>query len=284
LSARVSNLPELPDPRKIVTPLDADAFERELKELELFNQFQDVIYGICFGFDLGVHRPITATYTPPNHRSAIEHSSAVTRHIAKELAAGQISGPFERDDLERRIGYFRTSPLGAIPKGEDDIRVINDLSFGDPEHLSVNNEINPDNFQSEWGGFADMVLITTEAPAGSQGATLDVDAAFRRCPVRPDQQQYFVIQWEGLFYVDHCVAFGGASACGVFGRVADAFAAICRCRGYSPVKKWVDDFAFIRSPIAGVSLSGEVARFTYSRGQPNPTNLVTSLFPFIETF
>jgi hypothetical protein len=193
----------------------------------------------------------------------MEHSDAVDRHISKELEAGQISGPFELHDLQQRIGNFRTSPLGAIPKGDDDIRVIHDLSFGEPEHPSVNDDINPDAFPSDWGSFSDEVIIVTDAAPGSQGATLDVDAAFRRCPVRPDQQQYFVIQWRGKFYVDHCVAFGGASACGVFGRVADAFAAICRRRGYGPVKKWVDDFAFIRSPVPAQSL-GDDPQFTYS--------------------
>jgi hypothetical protein len=246
----------------VVTPLQADAWERKLRELDLFNTFQDVPYGIRHGFDLGVRQPILHTYTPPNHRSATDNPLAIDQHLEKELAAGQISGPFEKDDLERLIGPFRTSPLGAIPKGEDDVRVINDFSFGDADHPAVNDEINPDEFQSEWGSYADMVLIATDAAPGSQGATLDVDAAFRRCPVRPDQQQHFVIHWRGQFHVDHCVAFGGASACGVFGRVADAFAAICRKRGYSPVKKWVDDFAFIRSPVP--RHPGDPPQFRYS--------------------
>jgi hypothetical protein len=211
---------------------------------------------------MGVHRPITRTYTPPNHKSALDNAPAIDRHIAKEISERRISGPFEEKELERRIGYFRTSPLGAIPKGTDDVRVIQDLSFGDEDHPSVNDEINPKLFESEWSSFGEAVIVTTEASPRAQGATMDVDAAFRRCPVRPDQQKYFVIQWRGKFYIDHCVAFGGASACGVFGRVADAFAAICRRRGYGPLLKWVDDFAFIREA-QGTSSSTGHPQFSY---------------------
>jgi hypothetical protein len=242
----------------VVSPLRADEFECELKNLDLFNQFYDVPDGIRFGFDMGISRPIKHTYTPRNHRSATENPAAIDLYITSELAEGRISGPFEQDDLEHRIGCFRTSPLGAVPKG-DGFRVIQDLSFGDAKHPSVNDEIDSDNFPSEWGFFADMVLMATEAPPGAQAATLDVDAAFRRCPVRPEQQNHFVIQWQGQFYVDHCVAFGGASACGVFGRVADAFIAICRRLNYAPVKKWVDDFAFIRGAIDAYQLDDLIA-------------------------
>jgi hypothetical protein len=51
---------------------------------------------------------------------------------------------------------------------------------------------------------------------------------------------------EGVFYLDHCVPFGGKSVCGVFSWVANAFVVICNKRGLGPSKKWVDDFVFLR--------------------------------------
>jgi hypothetical protein len=249
MDAPVLNRPVLSplDPCKVVTPLQADAWERELCEIDLFNTFQDVPYGIRYGFDLGVWQPILHTYTPPNHCLATDNPVAINLHLEKELTAGQISGPFEKDNLKQHIGPFCTLPLGAIPKGEDDVRVILDFLYGDADHPAINDKINPNDFQLEWGSYADMVLIATNVPPGLQGATMDVDAAFCQCPVRPDQQQYFVIQWKGRFYVSHCVAFGGV---------------ICRKRGYSPVKKWVDDFVFIRSPLHG--RPGTPCAFQYS--------------------
>jgi hypothetical protein len=240
-------LDRMHDPRRIVTPLLADKWERELKYHGLYMDYHDVPTSIRNGFDMGVHHPINHTYISTNHKSALDNPDTVDMYIHAELAAGRYSGPFLPSECQHQIGHFRTSPLGAIPKG-DTFRIIQDFSFSSNEMPSVNSDINSDDFPCDWGSFAEMATLVTQAPAGAQGATLDVDAAFRRCPVRPDQQNHFVIQWQGLCYINHCVAFGGASACGVFGRVADAFIAIARCRGFAPCIKWVDDFVFLRFP------------------------------------
>jgi hypothetical protein len=150
--------------------------------------------------------------------------------------------------LEASIGFFRSSPLGTVPKSDNSSRLIQDFSFANAQHPSVNSSIDSNDFPCKWGSFAEMADLVIAAPPGSLGATLDVDSAFRRCPVRPDQQHHFVVQWKGQCYVDHCVAFGGASSGGIFGRVVDAFIAICRRRGFAPCLKWVDDFIFINYP------------------------------------
>jgi hypothetical protein len=237
----------MPDPRKVITPLLADEWERVLKQHNLYMQFYNVPDGIQNGFDMGVHHPISTTYISPNHKSALDNPHAVDAYIQIELGAGRYSGPFTPDMCQTLIGNFRTSPLGAIPKG-DAFRIIQDFSFESSDMPSVNSDIDSDLFPCEWGSFLQMADLVTHAPRGSEGATLDVDAAFRRCPVRANQQNYFVVHWQGRCYIDHCVAFGGASACGIFGRIADAFVAICRQQGFSPCIKWVDDFVFLRSP------------------------------------
>jgi hypothetical protein len=237
----------MPDRRKLVTPLLADEWERVLRYHGLCAEFGDVPNSIRHGFDMGVRHPITFTYISPNHKSALDNVDAVNQYILTELEAGRYSGPFSPDDCQAQIGNFRTSPLGAIPKG-DKFRIIQDFSFASSDMPSVNSDIDSDDFPCDWGSFTEMARLVTQAPSGAEGATLDVDAAFRRCPVRPDQQNYFVVHWQGLCYIDHCVAFGGASACGVFGCIADAFIAICRKRDLGPCIKWVDDFVFLRFP------------------------------------
>ena len=94
-----------------------------------------------------------------------------------------------------------------------------------------------------------MVLEVMNAPPNTQAAALDVDSAFRCCPIRPSQQPHFVIQWQGLCYIDHAAPFGAVSSGGVFGRIADATKAILQHHGIGPCKKWVDDFVFIRKPV-----------------------------------
>jgi hypothetical protein len=217
------------------------------------------------GFDMGVHTPPLVTYTPPNHKSATDYPDHVLSHIHKELSLRRYSGPFSRSRLQHLIGPFRTSPLGTVPKSIDssDRRIIQDLSFprNDPTCSSVNDQINIDDFRCDWGTFNDVRMIVLDAPLGAEAATLDVDSAFRCCPIIPSQQQSFVVHWDEAFFIDHCAPFGATSAGGVFGRVADAKSAILKSEKLGPSKNWVDDFAFFRFPLSFTSGS---PNFSYS--------------------
>ena len=106
-----------------------------------------------------------------------------------------------------------------------------------------------DEFRCDWGTFTDVRNIVMDAPPNSKVVTLDVDAAFRRCPILPSQQHSFVIHWNSLFYLDHKAPFGAASSGGISGKIADAMSAILISKGLSPVKNWVDDFVFFRFPL-----------------------------------
>lgn len=243
----------------IITPLLPDEWESALKAAGIYDIFADVPAGLRDGFHMGIHRNIFETYTPPNHASARLHPEVIDAYIAKELTGRHYTGPFSRSRLESLIGCFQTSPLGTVPKAgsPDEFRVIQDFSFprNDSSHLSVNSDINPDDFPCEWGTFSEVVLLVMDAPPGTEAATLDVDAAYRRCPIHPAQQPFFVIHWRGLFYLDHVCPFGAASSGGVFGRVADAIAALYRANDIGPLKKWVDDFLFFRYPESPNSFS-----------------------------
>jgi hypothetical protein len=237
----------------VITPFIPDEWEKLLNDTNLFNQFSDVPNSLRFGFDMGVHTPPSHTYTPPNHNSALSYPDHVLSHIHNELSLRRYSGPFSRSRLEHLIGPFRTSPLGTVPKsfGSSDRRIVQDLSFprNDPTRSSVNDQIDIENFRCDWGTFNEIRIIVMEAPVGTEAATLDVDAAFRCCPIHPSQQQNFVVHWNGSYFVDHSAPFGATSAGGVFGRVADAKSAILEAKEIGPSKNWVDDFVFFRYPL-----------------------------------
>ena len=206
-----------------------------LLNTSLFNKFSDVPYSIRYGFDMGINDLPSHTFTPPNHKSALSFPGHVLSHISTELSRRCYSDPFSRSRLESLIGPFRTSPLGTVLKSElsDERRIVQDLSFprNDPLHHSVNDYINVDDFRCDWGTFNDIKKIVLDAPTGTEAATLDVDSAFRCCPIIPSQQPNFVIHWNDLFYMDHNAPFGATSSGGVFGRVADAMTAILSSRG-----------------------------------------------------
>lgn len=238
----------------IVTPFVASAWMKYLQEHDIFPSFLDVPYGIQYGFDMGVHSLPATTYVPPNHSSALTCPLTILSHIQKELSLHRYTGPFSQSRLELLIGPFRCCPLGLVPKTPgslDEFRLVQDFSYprNNPDHLSVNSEINIDDFRCDWGTFFHVASIVMDAPLFTEAATLDVDAAFRRCPIRPSQQPNFVIMWNDLFYIDHNAPFGAASSGGVFGHVADALMAIFRARDIGPAVNWVDDFLFFRLPI-----------------------------------
>lgn len=236
-----------------------------LNDISPFNPFHDVPIGISFGFNMGVDTLPLHTYTPPNHNSALSYPNHVLSHIHNELSLHRYSGPFSRSRLESLIGPFRTSPLGTVPKSGDttERRIVQDLSFprNDPDRSSINDQVDIDDFRCDWGTFNDVRTIVINAPGNTEAATLDVDAAFRRCPILPAQQPNFVVHWNGLFYLDHNAPFGAASSGGVFGRVADAMSAILASKGFGPSKNWVDDFVFFRFPS---SRDSEPLTFSYS--------------------
>ena len=254
-----------PDLLCVITPFVADEWERMLNNIVPFNKFSDVPIGIRFGFDMGVHSPPSLTYTPPNHNSALLFPEHVLSHIQNELSHRRYSGPFSRSRLEFLIGPFRSSPLGSVPKSLDSIerRIVQDLSFprNDPTRSSVNDQIDIEDFRCDWGTFNQIRTIVINAPAGSEAATLDVDAAFRCCPITPSQQRNFIVCWEDSYFIDHNAPFGATSAGGVFGRVADAKSAILDSVGLGPAKNWVDDFVFFRFPLVP---SLEPPIFSYS--------------------
>jgi hypothetical protein len=235
------------------TPFIPDEWEKLLKNTTSFTKFQDVPNSLRSGFDMGINSVPSYTYTPPNHNSALTYPDHVLSHIQKELSLRRYSGPFSYSKLQLLIGHFRTSPLGTVPKAgsPNDRRIIQDLSFPrNISHLpSINDYIDIDNFRCDWGTFNEVREIVINAPDNTEAATLDVDSAFRCCPIMPSQQPNFVVHWNDLYYIDHNAPFGAASSGGVFGRVADAMTAILFSKGIGPSKNWVDDFVFFRYPI-----------------------------------
>jgi hypothetical protein len=216
-----------------------------LCKFSLLAEFADIVHGLQFGFNLGVTSPVLTTHIPSNHSSATNNPSAILSHINTKMSAGRYSGPYNPAKLEALIGPFWTSPLGCVLKANGTPCTIQDLSFGSVLHPAVNVDIDSRDSLCKWGTFAIMYLLVLFVPLGSEAAMLNVDTTYHHCPICANQQHHFVVSWGGKVYVNHCIAFGGASLAGVFGQVANAFLAICCAQGWLPCTKRVDDFVFI---------------------------------------
>ena len=234
----------------IITPFIALAWEQQLQQAGLFKEFSDVPYGIHHGFNLGIHSILDITYIPANHSLANQHPLEIMSYINNELSCSRYSGPFSPDCLEALIGLFWTSPLGVVPKQTPgEFCLVQDFSYphNDPFYSSLNSEIDTTSLSCNWSTFQEIVAIFIDAPKDTQAATLDVDAAFWQCPIRPSQQLNFIIYFNGLCYISHIAPFGTASAGFVFGHVTDAMMAILQAHNIGLAKNWIDDFVFFCS-------------------------------------
>jgi hypothetical protein len=197
------------------------------------------------------------------------------------MAAGRYSKPYNPVQLGNQIGYFRTSPIGVVNKDGKD-RIVNDHSWphDDPEIFSINSQIDAENFPSDCSTFLDCLMRVATAPPGTQvrrlykvylwssrsyllqASVFDVDAAYRRMPIAPEDQHYVAITWNGKIHIDPNFSFGGTSSPGVFSLLANAITFIFRSKKIEDLIKWVDDFVFFRYPTS-ISTSGPWS-YTYS--------------------
>nr|GAT48554.1 predicted protein [Mycena chlorophos] len=191
----------------VVTPLRADAWEAALRAVGLLEGFADVVQGLREGFHFGIDIQLTHSFLPPNRKSALEHPEVIDEYVETERRAKRYTGPFNPRRFIHIAGDVRSCPLGVTPKaGEvNKWRMVQDFSYpyDDPDMASLNDGIDSDKFPCKWGTFSEMLLMVMDAPPGTQAATLDVDAAFRRVPIHPSQQRFFVVLWRDLLYLDH---------------------------------------------------------------------------------
>jgi len=181
-----------------------------------------------------------------NHGSLAEHIEKVRVVIQADVGALKKAGPFARaEDVNGRAP--NVSPLGAVAKrGSTKIRVIHDLSFprgGDSINAGVADVYLP---LSSFGHAARAVL---KLGRGCFLIKLDVEAAYKQVPVRPQDWHLLGFMFEGKFYYERALPFGLRSSCRLWDMFAAALHFFCQeTLGVAAphcVIHYVDDFLFV---------------------------------------
>lgn len=200
-----------------------------------------VIRGLRFGFDLG-YRGVVWETRPRNLLNTIEFHDGVTRAINKEIERGHTSGPF----VDPPFHVVHVSPLGAVAKPDGSVRLILDLSS--PRGFSINEGIDKEEFSCTYSHFDSAVEIVRQLGRGCYMAKIDIKHAFRLCPVRPDQWPLICFRWEGKYYVDTRLPFGGRSSPYIFNSLADLLCWVFMViGGVGFIVHYLDDFFFANS-------------------------------------
>lgn len=150
IPARVSGASEL---ERIITPYNADAFERTLVTLGLQHRHPDLANNLRSGFPIGNFPSLSRTSRPRNHKRGVENMDFILAYAAEQVELGRMTGPYTQDEVEQVLGSpFVSSPLTVVPKsGGAGLRLVQDCSFVNEQGFSVNSFIDSDDFPTRWG-------------------------------------------------------------------------------------------------------------------------------------
>jgi len=127
--------------------------------------------------------------------------------IEADCIANKKAGPFDQQPFK----HFSCSPIGAVPKRElGKIRVIHHLSFprgGDSINASTAE------IHHSLGTFDQATAYMIELCPGCWLIKLDVEAAYKQIPVRPEDWPLLGFKWKGKWYYERVLPFGLRSSC-----------------------------------------------------------------------
>ena len=110
----------------ITTPINVPEFARLLRESNYPKEDAEfLINGFTQGFDLGYKGPHERCDLSNNLPLSVGSPEEMWNKIMKEVDAGRFAGPFEKIPFRNYI----QSPLGLVPKGETQTRLIFHLSY-----------------------------------------------------------------------------------------------------------------------------------------------------------
>ncbi|KAF7291618.1 hypothetical protein HMN09_01252900 [Mycena chlorophos] len=130
---------------KIVTPYNADEFERFIRKHNLEKHY-DLPDKLRRGFPMGDFPELTVSVEFKNDRSVAENAEFVEEALQEEVAAGRMDGPYQtRGEVETELGGpVQISPLlvsvqTQAPGDPNKRRLCFHLSKGSSDHPSANS-------------------------------------------------------------------------------------------------------------------------------------------------
>ena len=91
-----------------------------------------------------------------------------------ESSCGRMLGLFTRDSIPEEV---LISPIAAIPKDENDFRIIHDLTY--PKGRSINSCIKKDDISCDYPTTKDVVRMLSKVGQGAFLWKIDLKSAYR---------------------------------------------------------------------------------------------------------
>ena len=223
-------------PVTCASPIDTDSLTKYLESHPDRDLVSFLIDGFTYGFDILYRGPVIVT-RPNNLKSARDHRAEVEFSLLREVSRGHSVGPFPSPPFRN----FHCSPLGAVPKSDNSYRLILDLSS--PRGFSINDGIDPELVTVRYSRFDDAIDLVRAYGATCFMSKIDIQSAFRLCPVRPVDWPLLGYSWGNGFYFDTHLPFGCRSSPFIFNSFADAiWWILINVVGVASVIHYLDDF------------------------------------------
>lgn len=228
----------------ILTPLRAEAWATHLVASDYPAPAAALALVTCLrrGVDLGFRGQRVRSATGRNLPTAAAHADAIDADMAKQMQLGRRLGPFEQPPFP----FFKSNPLGVVfKKGGTKPRVIHHLSWprnGDSVNASVME------FDVKLRAFDLAIEALRKCGKGCFMTKIDIEAAYRCIPVRPDDWPLQTMRWRDKFYIDIVMQFGLASATAIFEWYSSAAEyMVKRLLGVRHMVHYIDDFLLLES-------------------------------------
>jgi len=139
-------------------------FKIFLENASLLDHYPELCFKLTHGFLLSKFEPLLESYCPPNLPSADLYCKIIRTYINDEIKLGRFTGPFMQEELESKIGFFRSSPLQVAVTGGDNGDplkhcICRNLSYKGKIGRSMNDKINSKDYPTWWYKATDVAKI-----------------------------------------------------------------------------------------------------------------------------
>ena len=246
------------DISSVVTPIKVDVLGSLLRDFDYPKEKIDkLIHGFTYGFDFGYRGPKIRKHRSDNIPLRIGSHLELWNKVMKEVELGRYAGPFSDIPYDN----YMQSPVGLVPKGENQTRLIFHLSydFNEGEGRSFNfytpKDICSVKYRDLDCAVKDSLFNLRDADPEEiiyYGKT-DLKSAFRLVPGRPSQYCWLILKAKDpisgkyMYFVDKCMPFGASISCTLFTDLSNClrFLVIKKTGIPRSVSNYLDDYLFM---------------------------------------
>ena len=226
-----------------------DALENLLKETQYDPEETNfTIESFRKGFLIGYDGDKEIQRTAPNLKLECGTHQDMWNKVMKEVSLSRFVGAYEKIPFD----HYIQSPLGLVPKGDNDVHLIFHLSHPRGKRkLSVNACTPKELCTVKYKDFDRAVRLCIAAGEGCYVAKSNMQSSFRNLPIKKEDWKWLVKLVEhpvtGIkyFFFDKCLPFGASISCSHFQRFSNCIVHIFRKKTGEENNNYLDDFFFI---------------------------------------